>query len=584
MEKWAGAPLGHLPASDEGHWTGRTWPADGDFLDEPFVVPIVQRATRAVMGVLLLAAIAYGVFVLSPTRHGDWLPYVALVLAEAILLANAVAMWWTGLVGDGEQWEAPEVHAFRRALLDGTVRPTVDVLITVYGEPIELIQRTVRAARDMRLAHRVYVCDDGRSDEVRRMCETLGVGYFRRNDRTGVKAGNANRALARTDGEFVAIFDADHIPHPDFLVVTLPHLARPDVAFVQCPQAYRTDGGNFVEIASAQSQKVFYEVICPGKNRFNAAFHVGTNAVFRRTALDDVDGFYEDTHSEDIWTSIRLHQRGWTSVYLPHVLARGLCPDTLDGHFRQQFRWASGSFEILLRSNPFRTKGLTFDQRLQYFTPALHFLLGFSNLWFLLLPPLFLLYGITPLQTDSGTWLVRFLPFWLLTQAVLWLQSGGYRLRPIVLSVATAPVHVRAFFAVLLKREPVWRSTRARGIPPTALEVTLPQAILLAINLTGIVIGATTLDKPAGTAICLVLSALNSLMLGRVIAQAITDHRRARATEDHVIDLRTPTDVDRALPLLEGDADAVVIDLRTRDLVAVESATPDRSQQGGPPW
>jgi cellulose synthase (UDP-forming) len=216
------------------------------------------------MGLLLVAAIAYGAFVLSPSRHGDWVPYVALVLAEAILLLNAVAMWWTGLVGDGEQWEAPEVHAFRRALLAGEVQPTVDVLITVYGEPIDLIERTVRAARDMRLAHQVYVCDDGRSDDVRHLCQHLGVGYFRRPDRTGVKAGNANRGLARTHGEYVAIFDADHVPHPDFLVVTLPHLARPEVAFVQCPQAYRTDDANFVEIASAHSHKVFYEVMWPG--------------------------------------------------------------------------------------------------------------------------------------------------------------------------------------------------------------------------------------------------------------------------------------------------------------------------------
>lgn len=441
----------------------------------------------------------------------------------------------------------PEVHAFRHDLISGASTPTVDVIITVYGEPLDVITRTVTAARDMRLAHNVYVCDDGRSDDIRDLCTHLGVGYLRRDDRRGVKAGNANRALARTHGDYVAIFDADHAAHPDFLVVALPHLARPEVAFVQCSQAYRTDNGNFIEIAAAQSQQVFYEVICPGKNRFNAAFHVGTNAVFRRTALDDVNGFYEDTHSEDIWTSIRLHQRGWTSVYLPHILARGLSPDTLDSHFRQQFRWASGSFEILLRANPFAAKGLTFDQRVQYLTPPLHFLQGFSNLWFLLLPPLFLLFGITPLATDSATWLTLYLPFWVLTQAVLWMQSGGFRIRPVVLSVASAPVHVAAFFAVLFRRRAVWRSTGAKGSAPTVVEVTLPQVVLLAINLAGIVVGLSTIENVTGTAICIALSLVHVLVLTRVIAQAVIDRRRDAAPTDHGPD-RSPTTTQEGVP------------------------------------
>ncbi|QJY49511.1 glycosyltransferase family 2 protein [Pseudonocardia broussonetiae] len=517
------------------------------YLSEPVEIPRVRSSTRGVMGLLLVAAIVYGSFVLAPWRHGDWIPYVALVLAETILLGNAVAMWWTGLSVDTRAHDRPEVHAFRQALLSGVSTPTVDVIITVYGEPLDVITRTVRAARDMRLAHNVYVCDDGRSDAIRDLCTHLGVGYLRRDDRRGVKAGNANRALARTHGDYVAIFDADHAAHPDFLVVALPHLARPEVAFVQCSQAYRTDNGNFIEIAAAQSQQVFYEVICPGKNRFNAAFHVGTNAVFRRTALDDVNGFYEDTHSEDIWTSIRLHQRGWTSVYLPHILARGLSPDTLDSHFRQQFRWASGSFEILLRANPFAAKGLTFDQRVQYLTPPLHFLQGFSNLWFLLLPPLFLLFGITPLETDSATWLTIYLPFWVLTQAVLWMQSGGFRIRPVVLSVASAPVHVAAFFAVLFRRRAVWRSTGAKGSAPTVLEVTLPQVVLLAINLAGIVVGLSTIENVTGTAICVALSIVHVLVLSRVIAQAVADRRRDASPTDHGPD-RSPTTTQEGVP------------------------------------
>ena len=496
------------------------------YLAEPVRVPRLGRAARVAMGATMAATVLYGAFVLDPANRGELLPYLVLVASEVVLLLNALTMWWTALCIDKVTADPPDVEHYRRGLLDGSVRPSVDVLITVYGEPLDLIEHTVRAARDMRLPHLTWVCDDGDSDHVRDLCARLGVGYFRRHDRRGVKAGNANRALARTTGEYVAIFDADHVPHPDFLLVTLPHLVHPDVAFVQSPQAYRNADGNFVENANAESQRIFYEVICPGKNRFNAAFHVGTNAVFRRTALAEIGGFYEDTHSEDIWTSIRIHQRGWRSVYLPHILARGLAPDTVNAHLRQQFRWASGSFEILLRSNPLQAHGLTPRQRVQYFTPVLHFLLGFSNLWFLSLPALFLLFGITPLAADSTTWLTRFLPFYLLNQAVLWLQAGGFKLRPVILSVATAPAHVAAFFAVLLRRKPVWRSTNEKTKPPSVLETMLPQITLLLLNLTAITVGLAVITNPTGTAIAVTLCTLHCAILGRVIHQAVTDRRR----------------------------------------------------------
>jgi cellulose synthase (UDP-forming) len=335
--------------------------------------------------------------------------------------------------------------------------------------------------------------------------------------------------------------------------MTLPHLARPDVAFVQGPQFYRNTADGFAAAASAESQRLFYEVICPGKNRFNAAFHVGTNAVFRRSALDDVNGFYEDTHSEDIWTSVRIHQRGWRSVYVPEIVARGLSPDTVYAHLRQQFRWASGSFEILLRSNPLQARGLAPGQRLQYLFPPLHFLLGFSNLWFLLLPPLFLLFGITPLEADSGTWLAWFLPFYLLTQAILWLQSGGFRPKPIILSVATAPVHVKAFFAVLLRREPVWSVTNAGTAPPPPSEFLVPQIGLLLLNAAAIVVGLAVVENGVTTSITVALCLLHVAILGRVIVAAMLDRSRAR---------RQPRIPASRIETAGSDSPSTVIDLR----------------------
>ena len=148
-----------------------------------------------------------------------------------------------------------------------------------------------------------------------------------------------------TDGEFFVIFDADFAPDPEFLHETMPYFATDKVAFVQTPQIY----GNLKSVLSRGSgymQSVFYALIQSGKNRFNAAFCVGTNVVFRRNAIADIGGMYQKSKSEDIWTSILLHERGWRSVYTGKMLAVGDTPETVEAYSKQQLRWATGAFEI----------------------------------------------------------------------------------------------------------------------------------------------------------------------------------------------------------------------------------------------
>ena len=64
-------------------------------------------------------------------------------------------------------------------------------------------------------------------------------------------------------------------------------------------------------------QTVFYKFVQPGRNHFNAAFCVGTNVIFRRAAVNDIGGIYTDSKSEDVWTSLMLHERGWRTIYIP---------------------------------------------------------------------------------------------------------------------------------------------------------------------------------------------------------------------------------------------------------------------------
>jgi cellulose synthase (UDP-forming) len=416
------------------------------------------------------------------------------------------------------------VYAWRRRLATGDLKPSIDLLITVYGEPLEIVQVTIEAVRDMQVGHKTWVCDDGDSDELQALCAEMGVGYLRRTEHTHAKAGNINAALKRTDGEFIVIFDADHVPSPDFLLRALPHMHDPLVAFVQTPQAFPSARG-LVPSGAAESQRIFYELVLPGKNYFNAVFCVGTNVIFRRSALEEIGGVYTASNSEDIWTSIELHRRGWKSVFVPETLARGLAPDSLLSYFKQQFRWAYGAFEVMLRGRLFRGKGLTLDQRFQYLLAGVNYLLSVAALILMCLPAIYLLFGLSPIRSDVSTWLIHYMPFYFLIMLVTVVQLGGFKISAIVTSIGAAPVHIRALIMAIFKRKVRWTVTNAgpRGLP--GVELVLPHVFLLLLNVVAVVVGISALrmrgTNIAGVGLSIAWATIYVLVLGRVVAEAV---------------------------------------------------------------
>jgi cellulose synthase (UDP-forming) len=164
---------------------------------------------------------------------------------------------------------------------------TVDVFITCYDEPVELVRETVRAARAMTFPHQKYVLDDGSNVAMRAMADEEGVGYIVRTDdwvgkSRHAKAGNLNNALFETSGEFILVLDADQMPEPQLLDRVLGYFQDPRVAFVQTPQwFYNVPDGDPL----GSQAPLFYGPIQQGKDGWNAAFFCGSNAVLRREAL-----------------------------------------------------------------------------------------------------------------------------------------------------------------------------------------------------------------------------------------------------------------------------------------------------------
>lgn len=441
-----------------------------------------------ILGTSIVGAVIYLYFLLQPESRGDLLPYVLAVAAEIFLISQGLLAFWTILSGrtnprhfeyhnaqdslfgkriakslmtklheyENEDTRKIQMYLHRKPI-------SVDVFIPVYGEPIEEITATAIAARDMYGKHTTYILDDGDSDDVKAMAARVGVGYIRRPRHTNAKAGNINYALSRTSGDFFLILDADFVAKPEFLYESLPFFENKHMAMVQTPQYY-TNAMNFVSTAAGYMQHVFYSMLMAGKNRFNAAFCVGTCVVFRRSAINSIGGMYEKSKSEDIWTSLTLHERGWQTVYINKVLAEGKTPETLKAYSKQQLRWATGSFEIFLRKNPLFNRKLSADQRLQYFLTTSFYFTGFAVFMLLLLPALQIYFNISPISLGIPLWqwALLYSGFFIMQLMLSFYAMGGLKIETIMISTASYPIYIKAFFNALLGRDQAWSATNAK--------------------------------------------------------------------------------------------------------------------------
>ena len=230
-----------------------------------------------------------------------------LIAVTAALGINYIVWRWLFSVNWAVWWiSVPLVTAETFSLLDSLLfgitmwrlrrRPdpgappaglTVDVFITTYNEPLQLVRNTVLAAKRITYPHTTWILDDGNRAEIQAMAAAEGIGCVARSadwfDRPKhAKAGNLNNALMATQGEFLLILDADQVPSPVILDRTLGYFSDEQVAVVQTPQFF----ANVLEADPLGSQApLFYGPIQQGKDGWNAAFFCGSNAVLRREAL-----------------------------------------------------------------------------------------------------------------------------------------------------------------------------------------------------------------------------------------------------------------------------------------------------------
>ncbi len=241
--------------------------------------------------------------------------------------------------------------------------PMVTVQLPIFNERY-VVDRLLRAATRLNYPGdrlEIQLLDDS-TDDTREIAGRLvqdyraagmEVTHLHRTSRTGYKAGALKEGLARCRGEFVAIFDADFVPDPDFLRRTLPYFRDPGVGMVQTRwghlnwdysllttgQAFGIDGHFGVEQGSRAWAGLYLN--------FN-----GTAGIWRKAAIQDAGGWQADTLTEDLDLSYRAQLRGWRLVFLPDVVCPAELPVQIQGFKSQQQRWAKGSIQTARKLIP----------------------------------------------------------------------------------------------------------------------------------------------------------------------------------------------------------------------------------------
>lgn len=293
--------------------------------------------------------------------------------------------------------------------------PSVDMFIPIYTEPCDILEKTLIAACAIEYAtKRLYVLDDGHRPEVARLSEHYGATYIQ-GPRKHAKAGNLNHALTQTSGELIAVFDTDHIPVTTFLRETVPFFADPQLGFVQTPHHfYNQDIFQRAFGASHRipnDQDLFNHAIQGARQFWNGTFFVGSGAVFRRSAIMQINGFNLMSITEDIHTSQLLHAAGWRSVFVDKDLAVGLTAENLSSYIVQRRRWMLGCLQIFIKDNPLFCRGLTLRQRLGYFASLYYFFFPAARVVFWSTPLYFLLFHLHPIFSEVSVLVAYLLPF-----------------------------------------------------------------------------------------------------------------------------------------------------------------------------
>jgi cellulose synthase/poly-beta-1,6-N-acetylglucosamine synthase-like glycosyltransferase len=241
--------------------------------------------------------------------------------------------------------------------------PVVTVQLPIYNEMYvadRLIEAVCRLDYPRELLE-IQVLDDS-TDETCEIAELavrrhaahgIDIKYFHRTDRTGFKAGALEAGLNVARGSYIAIFDADFLPAPDFLHRLLPHFGDPKVGMVQARWGHINQDYSLLTKIQSILLDGHFILEHGGRHRAGRFFNFnGTAGMWRRETIGDAGGWQHDTLTEDLDLSYRAQLRGWKFLFLPDVVSPAEVPVEMNGFKSQQHRWAKGSIQTCRKLLP----------------------------------------------------------------------------------------------------------------------------------------------------------------------------------------------------------------------------------------
>lgn len=428
--------------------------------------------------------------------------------------------------------------------------PTVDVFLPTFNEGMEVIERSILGCLHLdwpKEKLKVWVLDDGKREWLKEFCEEVGAGYIRRQEWVHAKAGNLNHAFEVTNGEFIAIFDADFVPFRNFLYRSVGFFTDPKIAILQTPQHFFNK--DYVQTnlhlhdSAPDDQRLFFDIMMPARDGWDAAFWCGSCSVTRRIAMVETGGVPTQSITEDLTTTLVLLRHGYITRYLNEKLSHGLAPESLASLLTQRKRWCRGTIQTMFMKVGPLGAGLRFIHRLMFF--PWHWLISpFTRVFSFIIPIIFLWTGAPALVINHYTELINFhFPAYLMNLFVtLWLAPQHYI--PLLSSsissleaVQVIPTILKSLFTPFVKdfgvtpKGNLGRPNLEKKSYPFTFWVSL---ILLILTVIGMLINITPESSPVSEGgffpIAAIWATMNVLMLG-IMAMTSIEHPRPRTDE-----------------------------------------------------
>ncbi len=391
--------------------------------------------------------------------------------------------------------------------------PHVDIFVPSYSEGRDLLYKTLNACRnlkypDKRKVH-IYLCDDNRRAEMRKLAEEMGVNYLDRPNNEGAKAGNLNNALRNSDSPYIVTIDADMILKSDFLMKTVPYMVDCDLknegraeeekiklGFIQTPQSFYNPDlfqfNLFSEGRIPNEQDYFYRDIQVARTKTNSVIYGGSNTLIRREALESVGGFYTEAITEDFATGILIQRKQYVSLGIGEPMASGLSANDLHGLIQQRVRWARGVIATGRKMHIFTTPELSFQQKINYWASIWYWYAPLKRLIYIMSPLLYAVFGFMVFKCTLPQIIMFWLPMYLSSNISLRMLSNNIRTtkwtgiyETVLFPFLLLPVLAESF-GITLKKFKVTEKERKKSTASENLIYVTPFLLLITLSVIGV--------------------------------------------------------------------------------------------------